>query len=186
MRRVLVLLALASPAAADRSGPPPEPIRASKEVPCDRTAPAGGTLVGRYMCQLAIDGVWAQAVPCEIAGKPHASAGYLRMATWLSCDINGSVDHRAFDGAAWCIPAEADQIGHEALVEATLRAVPGGFRIDTVADMVKTFAFGPEDAIPRATRLVHTKTKLALNVCRRPWPADFKLDIPAPSAKHPD
>ena len=180
MRRLSwLLLVVSTTAAADRQGPAPEPLRVAKEQPCERTASKSGRLVGRYTCQLAIDGVWGQTVPCEIIEppKPREYDGYLRFSKWLSCDIVGSVNGGAFDGSVWCNPAEPDQIGHEALIEGQLRAIAGGYRMDTVGEMIKTYAYGPGDVIPRKMRQQVTKLKFSLNVCRRAWPAGFTVPV---------
>jgi hypothetical protein len=179
MRSSLLLLCIPTLALADRALPLPERAKPAKEEPC--TGAKGGPLVGRYMCQLAIDGVWGESVPCEIveAPKPREYDAYLRFSKWLWCDISGSLTGTSFDGAAWCIADEPNQIGHEALVEGKLAPIGGGFRMVTRAEMVKEYGWGPDDA--RKTRTVTKQQTFTLDVCRRPWPKAFKPPEPSKS-----
>jgi hypothetical protein len=163
MRTACLLVLSTSLAFADRSGPPPPKWKAAEEVPCD--GKKSDSLNGRYMCQLAIEGAWGEIYPCEI------EKSYLHASVATACSIDGSIKKR-FSGSAWCNPEEPDQIGHEALVTGKLVAIAGGFRMQTTAEMVKTFATGPDDARKETT--TSRMSKITVNVCRRPWPKGVK------------
>lgn len=194
--RVAALLILNSGLAmADSVGPPLPPTDFSivKEEPCDPKARLGtsGTLIGHYMCQIGLDGQWFQPYACELI-RSAGTASYLRFAKWnLPCEIVGTVTHKslAFDGSMMCDlgGSPADKIGNDALLtKARLVPIAGGFRIEQTVELVKQFAVGPGDVIPRPTRTTMTKPRLALNVCRRAWPNGFVSDNERAEAMYRD
>ena len=162
--RFLLLVLIPSLAFADRVLPTPPPGTAQKEKPC--SGAKGGKLLGRYTCQLGIDGVFGEVVPCEIvdAPKPREYDGYLRFKKWIDCDIVGQVTGTKLDGSVSCIPREDNQIGHEALIEGTLATVAGGYRMVQKAEMYKEYGWGPADA--RKTTTTKKLQTFTLNVCR--------------------
>lgn len=185
--RTLVIVALAGTSVfADAAFPVTElPRRVVAEQSCDARG-ATEPLVGRYMCQLGMDGAWGEPFPCEIIEPPRRVGydGYLRFTRFgLPCDLVGTIRRKAaklvFDGSVSCrIEDEpADVIGHETVFAGPIQSNAGGLRFDRQVDMVITHAIGPDDAIVRKTRLQHVRTALSFNVCRRPWPAGFQSDV---------
>ncbi len=184
----LAIVALAplvtAAARADSIGPTLGPIDRSSasEAPCDPAAPIGNAspLPGRYMCQIGLDGAWFQPYACDILGRARAVSGYLRYDKWnVPCAITGSVAGKrgTIDGVLSCTPTDLDVVSEDAFLVGRLAPIPGGFRFENKVKLTTVRAQGPEDVIPRATRITATRPTVAFNVCRRPWPQGFVSDI---------
>ncbi|MFN0246389.1 MAG: hypothetical protein ACKV2T_05750 [Kofleriaceae bacterium] len=181
----LPLLFASSLAVADSIGPVLGPTDRTlvAEQPCDRDTPRSAEpIVGRYMCQIGINGEWFQTYACEII-KSSATSGYLRGAKWnVPCSITATVTNRRLGFSGWMScevtdPITPNLVSDDAELGGKLQAIPGGFRIATKASRHRTIAHGSPDAIPRPVTIRKTRQSIVLNVCRTPWPAGFVSDI---------
>ena len=172
-RRFLITLALLPTSAlADRIGPPelykPIPKTIVPEQPCDETAPLGDTtkLVGKYMCQIGLDGKFFEPYPCEII-RSSSNAGYLRFARCdVYCNVVGTVRKKSLaltSGSIDCRNTEANVIGDFAVFDGKAKAIGGGYRLELQIEHI----------VERGFRSKTTKEKLVVNVCRRTWPKGF-------------
>jgi len=177
---IITLALLPTAAVADRAGPPelykPVPKMIVAEQPCDATrrVTEPDQLVGKYMCQIGLDGKFFEPYPCEIIPS-SSKAGYLRFARFdVYCNVVGTVNKKSLaltSGSLDCRNSEANVIGDYAVFDGKVKAIGGGYRLELQIEHIVDRGFGPDDH--RTVKSAITKESLAVNVCRRPWPKGF-------------